>query len=57
MTQSGMISSRTGPIIPQMWDDGARQVWDDDDQKSAQSVPKVGPKSARSRPEVGQKSA
>ena len=57
MTQSGMISSHTGPITPQMWDDGARQVWDDDGPKSVPSRPKVGPKSAQSWPKVSPKSA
>ena len=32
----GMTSSHTGPVIPQMWDDGARQVWDDNGPESAQ---------------------
>ena len=63
----GMTSSHTGPVIPQMWDDGARQVWDDDGPESAQSRPKsplksgqsgpkVGPKSVKSQPKVGPKS-
>ena len=40
MTQSGMIHPTALAIIPQMWDDGARQVWDDDS-------PKVRPRSAQ----------
>ena len=48
MAKCGMTSSYTGPVLPQMWDDGARQVWDDDGPELAQSRSKVGPKLVQS---------